>query len=342
MDMKKDRVRIVDIADELGLSTATVSNVIHGKTKKISHETVKRVQELLEQKEYIPNMAGILLARNNSRIVGIVVNNHEKYENHVLEDAFISSSLNALSEELNRAGYFMMVKVTDEWREIVKIASMWNMDGMVLIGFCEQDYRKLRESMHIPFIVYDGYFQETGRICNLVLDNYDGGYQAGEYLRKMGHKKALCVADNDICMDRERIDGFREGMGEYQADFWQMPLAKEERRRFCEERLEEVKKYTAIFAVSDLYAMEWLYFLQGKGIRVPEEISVIGFDDSPWCEKVYPALTSIRQDAAERARKAVLYLQELKKGACGEMTVKFPVRLIERGSVSKREEEKRG
>lgn len=62
------RVRICDIAEELGVSTATVSNVIHGKTKKISDETVRRVQQLLEEREYIPSMAGILLAQNDSRI----------------------------------------------------------------------------------------------------------------------------------------------------------------------------------------------------------------------------------------------------------------------------------
>ena len=65
-----ERVRIADIAEELGLSTATVSNVIHGKTKKISDETVKRVQALLEERQYIPSMSGILLARNNSRMAG--------------------------------------------------------------------------------------------------------------------------------------------------------------------------------------------------------------------------------------------------------------------------------
>lgn len=97
MTVKNERVRIVDIAEELGLSTATVSNVIHGKTKKLSDETVKRVQELLEKRDYIPSMAGILLAQNNSRMIGIVVNDHEKYEGHVLEDGFISSALNALS-----------------------------------------------------------------------------------------------------------------------------------------------------------------------------------------------------------------------------------------------------
>ena len=75
MDMIHNRVRIVDVADALGLSTATVSKVIHGNTEKISDE--------LERTGYIPNMAGILLARNNSRIIGVVVNDHVKYEGGV-------------------------------------------------------------------------------------------------------------------------------------------------------------------------------------------------------------------------------------------------------------------
>lgn len=78
--MEQSRVRIVDIAQTLGLSTATVSNVIHGKTEKLSGETVKRVQQELERTGYIPNMAGILLARNNSRIIGVVVNDHYALE----------------------------------------------------------------------------------------------------------------------------------------------------------------------------------------------------------------------------------------------------------------------
>ena len=84
--MAQNRVRIIDVADALGLSTATVSKVIHGKTEKISDETVKRVQQELERSGYIPNMAGILLARNNSRIIGVVVNDNIKYEGRVLED----------------------------------------------------------------------------------------------------------------------------------------------------------------------------------------------------------------------------------------------------------------
>ena len=89
----QERVRICDIAEELGLSTATVSNVIHGKTNKVSDETVQRVTALLEKRQYIPSMAGILLARNSSGIIGVFVNDHPKYEGHTLRDGFLASVL---------------------------------------------------------------------------------------------------------------------------------------------------------------------------------------------------------------------------------------------------------
>ena len=89
----QERVRICDIAKELGLSTATVSNVIHGKTNKVSDETVQRVTALLEKRQYIPSMAGILLARNSSGIIGVFVNDHPKYAGHTLRDGFLASAL---------------------------------------------------------------------------------------------------------------------------------------------------------------------------------------------------------------------------------------------------------
>ncbi len=89
----QERVRICDIAKELGLSTAIVSNVIHGKTNKVSDETVQRVTALLEKRRYIPSMAGILLARNSSGIIGVFVNDHPKYAGHTLRDGFLASAL---------------------------------------------------------------------------------------------------------------------------------------------------------------------------------------------------------------------------------------------------------
>lgn len=332
----EERVRIVDIAEELGVSTATVSNVIHGKTKKISDETVRRVQEVLEKRQYIPSMAGILLSQNSSRIIGVVVNDHTKYEGRVLEDAFVAASLNALLFELEKAGYFMMVKATTQWNDIVRFASMWNMDGLVLIGFCEQDYQRLRNRMHIPLVVYDGFFEENRRICNIIIDNFDGGRQVGICLAGMGHRRILCVSDNDVCVDKDRMDGCRAGAGDCVVDWLQVPMNREERYAFYEESIPVLMRYTAVFAMSDVYAVELIYFLHKHRICVPEDISVVGFDNTGLSESCYPRLTTVGQDAGMRARMAVKALRELKEGVCEELVCTLPVRLIVRESVKDR------
>lgn len=332
--MENKRVRIVDIAEELGVSTATVSNVIHGKTKKISAKTVQRVQQLLEERQYIPSMAGILLAQNDSRIIGVVINNHEKYEGHVLEDPFVASSLNHLSVEIEQAGYFMMIKTTTDLIDIVKFASMWNLEGMIIIGFCENEYDKLRKFMRVPFVVYDGYFENEGRVCNLTIDNYHGGMQVGKYFKELGHENALYLSDNAICVDLERYQGFCAGFGAENTDTWLIPMQKSERIQFYEKHLSEIKQYTAVFAASDYYAIDFMRFLQGKGIRVPEDISIAGFDDNPICEQVIPSLTSVRQDARERAKTALCMLNALKQGRQIEHQKELAVTLVKRNSTA--------
>lgn len=329
----EQRVRICDIAEELGLSTATVSNVIHGKTNKVSDETVQRVTALLEERQYIPSMAGILLARNSSKIIGVFVNDHEKYEGHTLDDFFIASSLNFLSTEIESSGRFMMVKKAKCAEEIIRFASMWNMDGIVVIGFCDPDYMYLRNHMRIPFAVYDGFCEKPERILNITIDNFEGGYQMGCHFRELGHQTALCISDNNIFVDMERFCGFCKGFAPGKADLLLIPMQKEQRWSFYLSNLEKFQQVTAVFAVSDYYAIDLMHFLIEQGFSVPEDISVAGFDDTPMCEMVTPTLTTIKQDGALRAKIAVRKLQELREGKeiCTE--VKLPVSLVVRRST---------
>ena len=326
----EQRVRICDIAEELGLSTATVSNVIHGKTNKVSDETVQRVTALLEERQYIPSMAGILLARNSSKIIGVFVNDHEKYEGHTLDDFFIASSLNFLSTEIESSGRFMMVKKAKCAEEIIRFASMWNMDGIVVIGFCDPDYMYLRNHMRIPFAVYDGFCEKPERILNITIDNFAGGYQMGCHFRELGH---LCISDNNICVDMERFCGFCKGFAPGKADLLLIPMQKEQRWSFYLSNLEKFQQVTAVFAVSDYYAIDLMHFLIEQGFSVPEDISVAGFDDTPMCEMVTPTLTTIKQDGALRAKIAIRKLKELREGKeiCTE--VKLPVSLVVRRST---------
>lgn len=329
----EQRVRIQDIAEELGVSTATVSNVIHGKTGRVSDETVRRVTALLEERQYIPSMAGVLLARNSSRIIGVFVNDHEKYEGHTLEDAFIASSLNYLSTEIEANGQFMMVKKAKSAGEILQFASMWNMDGIVVIGFCSQDYTYLRSHMRIPFVVYDGYCEHPERILNITIDNFGGGYQVGRHFRELGHHRALCISDNAICMDMERYRGFCGGFAPGKAELLVIPMQKEQRWAFYRGHLEKFRKVSAVFAVSDHYAIDLMCFLTEQGFRVPGDMSIAGFDDTPICEMVHPALTTVRQDGALRAKLALEKLGELGRGLSIPSEIRLPVSLVVRGST---------
>ena len=327
------RVRIRDIAEELGLSTATVSNVIHGKTNKVSDETVKRVQALLEQRQYIPSMAGILLAQNASKIIGVFVNDHEKYEGHTLEDAFIASSLNALSTEIEKRGQFMMVKKAKHPEEVLKFASMWNMEGLVMMGFCDQDYMYLRSHMRIPFVVYDGYCDNPQGIVNIAIDNYGGGFQVGNLFREKGHTRAICISDNETGVDLERINGFREGFGGGTTEVMLVPMHKAERRRQYLDQIKKFRHVSAVFAVSDYYAIDLMQFLMEHGFSVPDHLAVAGFDGTPMSELVFPALTTVRQDNALRAKTAMEKLRDLQENRETSTSVLLSVTLLERAST---------
>lgn len=344
--MTKNRVKISDIAEELGLSTATVSNVIHGKTNKVSEETIKRVQALLEERQYIPSMAGILLAQNSSKIIGVFVNDHEKYEGRTLSDAFIAAALNALSTEIEKQGQFMMVKKTKDPEEIIQFASMWNMDGLVVLGFCHQDYTYLRNHMRIPFVIYDGICEKPERIVNLQIDNFDGGRQMGQLFRKNGYQRIICISDNNIGVDKERIEGFREGFYQNAAEgksrdkkteTWIrhliIPMTKTERWQFYEKELPLFRSCSSVFAMSDYYAIDLMHFLQKHGITVPQDIALAGFDDIPLCEMVYPTLTTVKQDNALRAQIAIEKLKELRDNKEVEASITLPVTLIQREST---------
>ena len=185
--------------------------------------------------------------------------------------------------------------------------------------------------MHIPFVVYDGYFEESGELANIIIDNFDGGLQAGQYLKKQGHSRVLCISDNDICMDHERFSGLKKVLSE--AELKIVPIDKNSRWQFYEENLRKIRGYTAVFAVSDYYAIDLLHFLNKKKIAVPEEMSIIGFDDTVLGRMSLPALTTICQDSMERAKTALWLLKELKEGRESGRTVKLEVYLVERDSV---------
>ena len=230
----------------------------------------------------------------------------------------------------------MMVKQARSAGEIIQFASMWNMDGIVVIGFCEQDYTDLRNHMRIPFVVYDGCGELPERILNITIDNFDGGFQIGCHLRELGHETALCIADNAACMDLERFQGFCKGFAPGRAELLMIPMQKEQRHVFYREHLNRFRQVSAVFAVSDYYAIELMHVVKEQGLSVPGALSIAGFDDTPVCELVDPALTTVRQDGALRAKITLEKLRELREGKPIRTELRLPVSLVVRKSTGRR------
>lgn len=338
--MENYRITIKDIAEELGVSTATVSNVIHGKTKKISDKTVAKVQEKLEESGYIPNMAAVLLAQNTSKIVCVILSDDISYEGKMIEDPFVSGMLNYLSKELTKNGYFMMLKEEPDVNQIVRYASMWNMAGLILIGYCAVDYEKLREKMHIPFVVVDAYRNDMKKYSDVGIDNIHGGYLAGKHLLDMGHTKIMYMANVDEDCDHDRYLGLtgaytEKGMTWKDEDYKLLSPIKEERYKRYEEIFAELSHYTAAFLASDVLAIEFMNFLQDKGLSVPEDFSIVGFDNIPLASCVRPGLTTVSQDLKMRSEKAVSLLIELIEGRTEGRQEMLSLELIVRDSVKK-------
>ena len=148
-------------------------------------------------------------------------------------------------------------------------------------------------------------------------------------------RKQTEIADNFICMDQERIEGFRDAFEPGETFRWEIPKTEKERMRFYEDKYRKLIKnnVTAVFAVSDFYALEFMRFLQGKGIQIPKDIQIIGFDDNMASRESNPALTTIHQEAPLRAKTAIKCLEAMRDGAECETEIVLPVELIKREST---------
>lgn len=341
-------VRIRDIAEALGLSTATVSNVIHNKTAKISAATVERVQKALDEFGYTPNMAAISLAQNYSPVVGVLVGATQRYQKSMLTDPFISRMLDSISSELEKQGYFLMLRRETDILNVPKYARMWNWAGAIFLGFPQQSYFDLEGKMSVPYLIVDGGTDGNPHYASARLDNFAAGFQAGEYLLKNGHQKICYISDARQIKTGSaagtaslRYFGLAGAMKRHCPDapaprHYPLPGTPAERREVYEQiRIAALAgELTAVFSVADLFAVELLNYLSDKGMRLPEQLSVIGFDDIEPSVIVRPRLTTFRQDLQSRGRTIVSLLMQMVEQHQPPMHHTDPVQLIERESVA--------
>lgn len=331
-------ITIKEMATMLGISTTTVSNVIHGKTSEVSKATVEKVQNLIKEYHYVPNISARNLASKRSGIIGVAMLNKKRGHSNYLQDAFMAELVGSIEREVSKRGLFLMMYFSETVEELITHVYSWNVDGMIMFGIQREDYQKLIKNIEKPLVFIDSYL-ETDQFCgvNIGLDDRRGGFMMGEFLYNMGHQKIAFVADNNQGCDHERFLGFVSAMNENgisvkKDDYFLLDSNHLESslQKICE----QAKDYTAIFCASDYYALMTMNALIDYGYRVPEDISISGFDDNIYSRMVRPKITTVHQSPTQKGEKAVEAIVGQLSGDYNDSNwIVLPVKLCVRDSV---------
>lgn len=332
-------IRIKDIADRAGVSPTTVSNVIHGKTGRVSKATVEKINRILKEMEYVPSISARMLANNSSGLIGVALGFMKKGNASFFEDPFVSAMLGNLEYQIREHGYYMMLVARHEQDDLMQQALGWNFDGMIAMALKEKEIAELSERLGKPLVTIDQYLPPELGVRSITMDDRGGAYQMSQYLIGKGHKKFLFLSDCDLGVDHYRWLGVRQAMEEagiedFESRHIVIPWDPEQREKAYEEMLPFFKKQTALFFSSDYYALEASNFLQNRGIKVPEEISIAGFDDVTYATLARPKLTTVHQMVDGKARRAVEVLMHLIQDEPVQKDIPpLPTTLVERESV---------
>lgn len=332
-------IRLQDIAEMAGVSRTTVSNVINGNTKRVSQATIDKITAILKEQNYVPHMGSVMLSGHGSRIIGVVLGFAYAHGMQALQDPFVGELVGTIQMEAEEKGYYVMLIGGEDIQNVVDIASKWNVEGLIILGYDEKRYWDLSRKLNKKMILIDAYPEGAYTFQNVGVDDYSGGYQIGEYLYSCGYEKALFIAETDKDSDYYRWMGFKQAM-EKEGKFCSrsrlvvVPGDKKPRLRKYKELLPRFLQAKALAFSSDYAALEAMNFFFDQKIKVPDQISVTGYDDSIYASLIRPKLTTVHQDVQQKAHLALKRLMQLIHGEpLKEMNVKSPVYLVKRDSV---------
>lgn len=325
-------VTIVDVAREAGVSYATVSRVLNDEAY-VKAATRARVLEALRRTGYIANRQARSLRTGRTQMIGLLVRD--------LGTGYIGAIIAGMDAELATSNYDLVLYTThmvDREPEHVAALVGGMVDGLLLVLPRDPErYHDLLINRAFPHVLVD--YEGPERIPAVVATNYQGGYSAIEYLVKLGHRRIGFVTGHpEMDITRARLAGYLQALRDHgiepdpalvvEGDFTQ-PAGYSGALSL----LELPGPVTAILAANDVMAFGAMEAVRVVGRRVPQDVSVVGFDDIPQASRTNPPLTTVRQPLEEMGRRAVrLLLAYIADPKSPPSRIELPTELIIRGS----------
>lgn len=332
-------MKIKDIAQRAGVSTATVSNVINGNYSRVSQATVDKVQKIIDEMGYSPSAAARSLASKESKIIGVVIPNLNKDQVFSI-NAYTNQAVARLEKYVRNKGYYLMIRCVERCKEIVPIFSSWNADGAIILGAFPEEVEEIEKLLKIPTVYMDAHSPNLD-IANVGIDDYKGGFLMGRYLLAKGHRKIALVTPkvDSHGVVQARYHGFCDALKEQglelsPEDIFEAATNATSGAQAGVNIALSGKSFTAVAAMSDMSALGVMSGLRTCGLRVPEDVSVMGFDNLEAAKYVYPALTTIAQDINKKCDTAgdlLFQMIETKEKLVVNKTL--DIELVERQSV---------
>lgn len=335
---------IKELAALAGVSTTTVSNVIHGKTKKVSPATIQKVEALIREKGYVQKMGLRVLNQEKSLLIAVVINYHKDFQDSILGDPFYGRIIGFIEKYVQEKGYYLMFYATKDMDKIFRMVMGWNVDGVIAISFSHRNCEKIHQLIQKPIVSIDAYggLDEGSRrtVVNIGLDDKNGGYRMTEFLLKCGYRQIRVCAGRDSGVDHLRLSGAKEAMEELagpgqKMQFVPLGMNYKKRKESYDWLLKRRQPDTAFFFLSDMYALEAISYFTDRGLQIPRDAGIAGYDNISFAEISTPRLTTVRQDVEQKAKMAVeILMDEIENGTVPqEMDLSLPVTLMVRKST---------
>lgn len=325
---------IKDVAQSAGVSTATVSRVL-ANSSRVKEETRRRVLDAVEQLNYRPNLIARSLRAQRSAKLGLVVSD--------IRNPFFTAISRAVEDAAYEQGYSVLMCNTDENPEkeelYLNILHDENVAGIIFSPTQQFSARLSTFESNIPFVIIDR-MVNTHQADMVLLDNVAAGYELTKHLIENGYRKLAGMFGNASTTGRERNKGFHKALNEHQLK----PVAE----HFIPPRLKQGYDTTlglfdqsdrpdAIFTSNSMLTAGAYQAVRDRKLRVPEDVALVGFDETTWGALVDPPITLIAQPTEEIGRTATeLLFQRIEEPTRSPKTVILKGSLIARASSARK------
>lgn len=334
---KPGNVTIIDVAREAGVSYSTVSRVVNN-YEYVKPETREKVLTAMTRLGYVVNQQARSLRGGRSQVVGLLVPD--------VGNSYIGDMIRGIDAELAAHQYDLMLYTThrQKTKESIYVATITRglADGLLLLLPTNVEaYMATLQQQQFPHVLIDYQAVDNQFTSTVQSKNFEGAYKATCYLIELGHRRiAYIIGQQEMQCSLDRLAGYRAALEDHDiaydpqlvhaGDFYR-PEGYESARRF----LALDRPPTAIFAANDLSAFGAMEAVRNCGLSMPDDISIIGFDDILEAQQVHPSLTTVRQPLEEMGRVAVrILLKRLDNPDLPGRRVELPTELIIRDSCA--------